>query len=239
MLTVDYDRLGLRAGHRLLDLGCGLGRHSFEAVRRGADVVACDLALADLGAVHQMLAAMREQGETPTTITAAAVAGDGTALPFPDGTFHRVIAAEVLEHVPDDAAAIAELARVVRPGGVVAVTVPAWLPESVCWRLTDDYHAPAVPGGHVRIYRREELTAKLRAGGLLPIDSHRAHALHTPFWWLRCAVGLQREEHRAVVLYRRVLEWDITNQPRATRLIEKLLDPVLGKSLVVYALRPS
>ena len=40
MLTVDYQRLEVRAGDRLLDLGCGLGRHAYEALRRGADVVA-------------------------------------------------------------------------------------------------------------------------------------------------------------------------------------------------------
>jgi cyclopropane fatty-acyl-phospholipid synthase-like methyltransferase len=45
VLTADYDRLGLRAGDRLLDLGCGFGRHAFEALRRGARVVACDMAV--------------------------------------------------------------------------------------------------------------------------------------------------------------------------------------------------
>ncbi|NCG23322.1 MAG: SAM-dependent methyltransferase, partial [Actinobacteria bacterium] len=48
MLTVDYDRLGLRAGDRLLDLGCGFGRHTFEALVRGAHVVSCDMAFPEL-----------------------------------------------------------------------------------------------------------------------------------------------------------------------------------------------
>ena len=42
MLTVDYDRLGVGPGDRVLDLGCGFGRHAFEAARRGASVVALD-----------------------------------------------------------------------------------------------------------------------------------------------------------------------------------------------------
>ena len=42
MLTVDYDRLGVGAGTKVIDVGCGAGRHSYEAYRRGADVIAFD-----------------------------------------------------------------------------------------------------------------------------------------------------------------------------------------------------
>ncbi|MEC7924214.1 MAG: class I SAM-dependent methyltransferase, partial [Actinomycetota bacterium] len=48
MLTIDFDRLELQEGHMVLDLGCGFGRHAFEALRRGAQVVACDMALPEL-----------------------------------------------------------------------------------------------------------------------------------------------------------------------------------------------
>ncbi len=51
MLTVDYDRLRLAPGARVLDVGCGAGRHAFEAYRRGADVVAFDLDPGELGPV--------------------------------------------------------------------------------------------------------------------------------------------------------------------------------------------
>ncbi len=64
---------------------------------------------------------------------------------------------------PTTQAALAELARVLRPGGTMAVTVPAWLPEQVCWELSDEYHAPFVDGGHVRIYRAAELRDRMRA----------------------------------------------------------------------------
>ena len=67
MLTVDYDVLGLQAGERILDLGCGFGRHSYEAVRRGADVVACDLAMGELGQVSSMFAAMAAEDPTAPT----------------------------------------------------------------------------------------------------------------------------------------------------------------------------
>ena len=122
---------------------------------------------------------------------------------------------------------------------MLAVTVPAWLPEQVCWRLSDEYHAPFVPSGHVRIYRAEEVRTKLRAAGVQPTSSHRAHALHSPYWWLRCAVGPTDDTNRAVAAYRRILEWDIIKAPRSTRWTERALNPLLGKSLVVYARKPA
>ena len=55
MLSVDYDRLGLRAGERLLDLGCGGGRHAYEAVRRGARVTALDASHSEVAEVSVLL----------------------------------------------------------------------------------------------------------------------------------------------------------------------------------------
>ena len=240
MLTVDYHRLDLRAGERLLDLGCGFGRHSHEALKRGAEVVACDLARPEVEQVRDLARLLVAEGEVGESVMAAPVQGDAVELPFDDDSFDRVIASEVLEHVDDDETAFAELARVLRPGGRLAVTIPAWLPETVCWKLSSDYHAPAVPGGHVRIYRRRDVRLKLAGAGLQPGRWHRAHALHTPYWWLRCAVGPSREvsENRLVGTYHRVLEWDITKQPFVTAAAERLLNPLLGKSLVVYADKP-
>jgi SAM-dependent methyltransferase len=239
VLTVRYDALGLRAGDRLLDLGCGGGRHAFEAARRGAVVTAADLDLAELKDVHQLFEAMATGGELATGGSGAAVGGDALRLPFADGTFDRIIASEVMEHIPDDAAAAAELARVLRPGGTIAVTVPAWLPEQVCWAISDEYHAPHVPGGHVRIYTAPALRRRLQGAGLRPASSHRAHALHSPYWWLKCAVGTTNDDHPLVRAWHRLLVWDITEQPLVTRAAEGLLSPVLGKSLVVYATKPA
>jgi SAM-dependent methyltransferase len=238
VLTVQYDRLGLQPGERLLDLGCGFGRHAFEAGRRGAHVVALDRADTELKEVRNTFGAMADVGEVDESVCVGTVQGDATTLPFADGAFDRIIASEVLEHVVADSHALAELARVLRPGGVLAATVPAEGPEKICWRLSDAYHAPIAIGGHVRIYSVVELSAKLRAAGLQPFDRHRAHALHSPYWWLRCAVGPENGEHPLVRAYRRFLEWDIIKGPRGVRVIEHALDPVLGKSVVIYAKKP-
>ena len=235
MLTVRYEALGLRPGDRLLDLGCGGGRHAFEAYRRGADVVALDRDAVELKDVVGLFDSMASNGEAPAGALAAAVNGDALRLPFPAGAFDRIIAAEVLEHIPDDGGAMAELARVLRPGGTLAVTVPSWLPERVCWALSDEYHAPFVEGGHVRIYRQADVRRLLVGAGLRPGPAHRAHALHSPYWWLRCAVGPGNDGNALVRAYHRLLVWDIVSAPFVTRAAERALQPVLGKSLVVYA----
>jgi SAM-dependent methyltransferase len=167
--------------------------------------------------------------------------GDATRLPFADGAFDRVIASEVMEHINDDAAAVTELARVLRPGGTIAVTVPSQFPEKVCWSLSEDYYAPKAAGGHVRIYRRQQLVNMLQTAGMEPAGHHRVHALHSPYWWLRCLVGPNRPiaDSRLVALYHRLLAWDIEKAPRLTRWAERALNPLLGKSLVVYAIKPS
>ena len=181
-----------------------------------------------------------EAATLPAAASGAATNGDATRLPFADATFDRIIASEVLEHIPDDDAAFAELARVLRPGGTLAVTVPAWLAERVCWALTDEYHAPFVEGGHVRIYTEAGLRRQLRGAGLQPGAAHHAHALHPPYWWLRCAVGVTNDDHPLVQAYHQVLLWDIAGRrpSRVTELLDRLANPVLGKSIVVYATKP-
>lgn len=236
MLTVDLDRLGLRAGERVLDLGCGAGRHAFEMLRRGADVVAFDQDADELGGVLDLFAAMREAGEVAAGGAADVKQGDALSLPFADGEFDRVVAAEVLEHIPDDTTAMAELVRVTRPGGTVAVSVPRWLPERVCWALSAAYHANE--GGHVRVYTRGQLRGRLEAAGLEAVGRDHVHGLHAPYWWLRCAVGVDREQHPLVRAYHRLLVWDIERRPWLTGAAERVLDPLVGKSLVLYLRRP-
>lgn len=237
MLTVDYDRLGVQSGDHLLDLGCGGGRHAFEAFRRGAHVVALDRDHDELLGAASILWAMHDAGQAPRRAFGAAVRGDALAVPFPDGSFDRVIAAEVLEHIVTDTDALAELARVLRPGGTIAVTVPRWLPERICWALSDEYHGK--PGGHIRIYTAAQLAARLRGAGVEVTGSHHAHALHTPYWWLKCAVGVTNDAHPLARLYHRFLVWDMTTAAPPVRLLERTLNPVIGKSLVVYASKPA
>ncbi|MDZ4825658.1 MAG: class I SAM-dependent methyltransferase [Actinomycetota bacterium] len=235
MLTVDFDRLGLVRGERLLDLGAGGGRHAFEAMKRGARVVALDYSAADLKDVAAVAGAMFETGEATLDEWSGVVNGDALDLPFPAASFDRVIVSEVLEHIWDDERALVEISRVLRPGGRLATTVPTRWPERVSWAINYRYHD--TPGGHVRIYRRHELERKIERAGFFLRGSHHAHAFHSPYWWLKCAYGLENTEAAPVKKYHAFLCHLIEHNPRWAARAEHALNPVLGKSLVVYGER--
>lgn len=235
MLTVRFNKLGLKPGDRFLDAGAGFGRHAFEAARQGAQVFALDWAHNEMDSTRAIFGGMIHEHEIPAHSFGGVMRGDVTRLPFEDNTFDCIVTSEVLEHIQDDVTAIHEFHRVLKPGGTLAATVPTWFPEKINWMLSDEYHAPKSVGGHVRIYSATELKAKLRTAGFTVRHSHHAHALHSPYWWLKCAVGPQNNEHPLVVKYRKFLEWDIMEAPTATRLAERVLSPVLGKSYIIYS----
>ncbi len=246
MLTVDFDRLGLRPGDRVLDMGCGAGRHAFEVYRRGGDVVAFDMDADELAGVLELFGAMKEAGEVPEGAEADIKQGDALQLPFADGEFDRIVAAEVLEHIHADVDAIKELVRVLRPGGTMAISVPRWLPEVINWKLSDDYHN--AEGGHIRIYTDHELIDKVTKAGRFndgtPGDAMEyvgkdyAHGLHAPYWWIKCAVGVNNDDHPLAKAYHKLLVWEIMKQPKTLQLAGKVLDPMIGKSMVLYFRKP-
>ncbi|WP_035855650.1 class I SAM-dependent methyltransferase [Cryptosporangium arvum] len=236
MLTVDFDRLRVGRRTRFIDVGAGGGRHSYEALRRGAEVIAFDLDEIELKSVADMFAAMEEAGEVPPGGSGAVQPGNVLEMPYEDGHFDVVLASEILEHVPEDDAAIAELVRILAPGGTLAVTVPRWLPERICWALSDEYHANE--GGHIRIYRADSLERKLVDAGLVATHRHHAHALHSPYWWLKCAVGSSKDDHPAVQAYHKLLVWDLMSKPAVTQVAEQVLNPLIGKSVALYFQKP-
>jgi len=232
MLTVDFSKLELKPGFKVLDAGCGGGRHLSEAYRaRGVSVVGIDLNRDDALKAHNTTKIMRHEGEHGGGASLVMVS-DVTRLPFKDASFDLVICSEVLEHIPDHRQAIAEVIRVLKPGRSLVVSVPRYLPERICWALSEDYHNEE--GGHIRIYRTGELIGLLEKAGTTCVDTGRAHALHSPYWWIKCMVGHKNDSSLPVRLYHRFLVWDIVKKPLLTRTLDKLLNPLIAKSVVLY-----
>lgn len=237
MLTVDFSRLRVAPGMTALDIGCGRGRHSLEFLRRGCSAVAMDLNLADLRYSAYVLAgtvrdaAQAPQAEPPGPYVV--LRGNALRLPFGDGRFERVICSEVLEHVDDPARAAGEIARVLRPGGLMAASVPTPFTEWAFRFASDDYFN--TPGGHVRIFTARRLFRLLREADLEVVDLHFEHAFHSLYWWLRGVLGLHDEGHPAIRHFRKVLT-HVMFSPWLSR-VEQWCNHVFPKSMVVYARR--
>lgn len=236
MLTVDFDIFRIGEGERILDIGCGSGRHSWHVCKLDhCSLWAMDYDLESLQKNKYMLAEIeRENGGDKKW---AVMQGNAMTLPFKDGMFDKIICSEVLEHVLDDEQGLRELVRVLKDGGTMAASVPAFLPESIYWKISEDYHTN--PGGHIRIYRQRELLDMLKRNHLAVYAIRHKHAFHTPYWLLRCLFGVKNEKARIPALYHKFLAWEIDGKPRLFRRLEDLLDHLFAKSLVIYVRKPS
>lgn len=234
MITVDPLLLKLRPGQCVLDLGCGEGRHAIHLMLTDAvDVFGVDLSLRDITTASERAQPFLEAGDHAGRLQLGV--GDAQQLPFTDNFFDVVICSEVLEHIDDYQSVLREIDRVLKPSGVFAATVPAYFPEWVCWKLSDEYHA--VEGGHLRIFREKQLRQSIEKMGHQFFARHKAHALHAPYWWLKCLFWGQ-EDKPVVSAYHRFLVWDLMDKPLFTRWLERLLTPLLGKSIALYFVKP-
>ena len=158
-----------------------------------------------------------ERAERDQDALTGFLSGSGYALPFADNTFDAVICSEVLEHLHEYNDAVAEIRRVLKPGGKFAATVPHAWPEWICWKLApapDGY--PLTPGGHLRIFNDRELGAGNRAGagfkrsapesGIMPMGStHHIGGCNA-------LSGKSKDKNWFVRQYHKLFVWDIMKQ---------------------------
>jgi ubiquinone/menaquinone biosynthesis C-methylase UbiE len=229
--TVDFRHFALAPGDRVLDLGCGEGRHVLSVyLQPGVHAVGVDLSLRDLMVAQKKFSDFSDRDAAGASFGLASA--NALSLPFPDGCFDKVICSEVLEHIPDYRGALLEIDRVLKPGGLFCASVPRRWPERICWMFSAEYHK--VAGGHLRIFRGSELRKQIEALGMSHYYRHWAHALHAPFWWLKCLFWERQDDHPLIRLYHRFLVWDLMDKPWLTRTLEAMLNPFMGKSLVMY-----
>jgi ubiquinone/menaquinone biosynthesis C-methylase UbiE len=163
------EELGPFHGRSLLDVGCGNGAQTLRLLDRFEEVVGLDIVPAHLETLQRHL---------PPAARCRTVLYDGGRMPFPDASFEAALSIETLEHVDDEAATLAEIHRVLAPGGVFVLSVPNkwWIFEAHGARL------PLLPWNRVpffswlpspihrrwakaRIYTRAGIVQILRAAG--------------------------------------------------------------------------
>ena len=231
--TIDFETLKLSDGDRILDLGCGEGRHAISAYMvNDVESVGIDLSLGDLETTRERFQEFVEAENTSKSLVISVASAE--SLPCADESFDKIICSEVLEHIHSYQQVIVEINRVLKTGGIAAISVPRFFPEWICWRLSDAYHE--VEGGHVRIFRANELRNDMESTGFICFGKHHAHSLHVPYWWLKCLFWREPGEpnSRIVDRYHQFLTWDLMQQPFITRFLDKLLNPIMGKSVVMY-----
>jgi SAM-dependent methyltransferase len=199
---------------RILDAGCGTGNNLLHLARYGR-AVGVDLS-------EEALVFCRTRG-------VAAVRAGLLALPFPDGRFDCVTSFDVIYHrwVEDDAAAVREMARVLRPGGLLLVRVPAL-------RMLWGAHDEAVHSRHR--YRRSEVRRLLEAAGLEVVRATYANTVLLPL--VAARRGLDRltgREGSDVGFLPAPLEWAFRSVLRAEAAWVRRLSLPLGTSVFALA----
>lgn len=217
-----------------MDLGCGQGRHAHALAahsRNRVHILGLDLDFSSAFTSKKGFALLQTQAEPQNSVWLMLNA-DCLHLPFPDQIFDVVICAEVLEHLPDYHGVLLEIRRVLKKGGTLALSVPSYWPERICWALSLEYQHD--PGGHLRIFKATPLRLEIQRLGFARLFQHKAHALHAPYWWLKCCNWQKRETWGVIRLYHRFLLWQMQTSSRLIQPLEKCLNPLLGKSVVLY-----
>jgi SAM-dependent methyltransferase len=229
MLTVNFRTLPLEKGDLVLDAGCGEGRHTFECFRHDCRILGMDLSHHSLLKTKYVLGQMEKRKEAKGSVLL--LRGDALRFPFADGTFDKIICAEVIEHVDDDRQGVAALARILSEGGKIAITVPTRMTEHLYDWLSEEYFR--TPGGHVRKVFPRRLAEYLEGNNLRVYAVGFAHAFHSPYWMLRCLSGLHKENAPIPALYKKVLYYSLFSKP--LRFLEHLCNYFFPKSIILYA----
>lgn len=224
-----FEGFRIDAADSVLDIGCGDGPFAQFCASRGAEVIFADIDAEKVSAVETMLKGSNARSMLPLVTDAA-------PIPLEDGRVNKVIAMEVLEHVADPAAFMAELVRVAKPGSLFLLTVPDPLGESVQKQL-----APAVyfeHPNHIRVFQRDEFERLVVDAGLV-IERRAAYGFYWSLWWFffwACKQDLSPPWHPLLKNWTHT--WNtLLSLPDGPR-IKKALDEAMPKSQAIIARKP-
>jgi SAM-dependent methyltransferase len=228
-MQIDMPGFDIEASDTVVDIGCGDGTVCVYAGHKGAEVIGIDI-LPHL--VEQTAAAMRG---VPARSFRGYVS-DANPIPLPDGIASVVVATEVLEHVDDPDAFLAELARIGRPGARYLISVPDPVSESVMKAIGERWYFEKPFHSHV--FEHSQLDRLLEGAGLR-LESRKYHGFYwSMYWFFRMAIGIPDELIYAPVSAHPLLaHWEATaaemiKTPRGVALLKEL-DALIPKSQVV------
>ena len=230
MLTFNFKKHEINQKGVMLDVGCGEGRHIF-GIMQDYPLMKC----IGLDMDKESLEKAEEGYEYFKSISEAGVQflkGSAYSLPFPDESIDLIVCSEVLEHLHEYNDAVKEIHRVLKPGGKFYASVPATWPEKICWKLSEEYQNQ--PGGHLRIFSQSGLISEIKESGFKFLSSEKFHSIHSPYWWLRCFFWNTQDKNFLVNLYKKMLERHILKKPFLINLLDKALNPIMGKSFSMY-----
>jgi ubiquinone/menaquinone biosynthesis C-methylase UbiE len=175
---IIFENFDLEGKEKVLEVGCGRGFYlkTLKTIWPNLDITGIDINQKYLDIARKFL------GNSDVKL----INGDATRLPFKDNSFDRIIATEILEHIPDDKKAIAEMYRVLKPDGIAMVTVPnknypfCWDPLNWVLERVFHWHIPSniwwlagIWADHVRLYDEEELEDKMSASAKATADKEK------------------------------------------------------------------
>lgn len=205
------------AGPRVLEVGAGIGTFSERLLADGAtELLLVEPEPACVAELERRFAA------DPRVAIRAETLPDSPTLASRAGAFDFALSQNVLEHIPDDRAAMAAMARALRPGGRLMALVPAH--PRLYGSLDRAY-------GHERRYTPERLRAIVQAAGLSVERLYHFNALGILGWWARNRTGASGIGSASLRAYEALLA--------AWRPVEQRVNLPFGLSLIAHARRPA
>lgn len=211
----------------VLDIGCGDGGFTLFCGRRGAEIFVADIDPENVSKAVERL----QQTEARAVHS---VVTDANPIPLPDARMDKVVAMEVLEHVDDPAAFLAELVRVGRPGAQYLFSVP----DASSERAQQGIASPAYfqKPNHIHIFERDQFAQLVRDSGLV-IERHTHYGFYRTLWWLFFwASGqdsIDGEQHPLIKHWDK--SWEALLALPQGQAVKQALDAVLPKSQIIVA----